>query len=358
MPPALPKVAVFATGGTIASPTQRGVGSIPHLTAEDIIAAVPDLGGVADVSAISFRQAPSFELTVADLVELVEDIRQRVSHGCVGAVVIQGTDCMEETAFVLDLLWDGEEPIVVTGAMRNPSLPGADGPANLLAAVRVAVSPASRNLGSVVVFNDEIHASRFVQKTHTSSPAAFRSSHAGPLGWIAEGDVHVAMRPAERHHVWPGHGAVSPVGLLKVGLGDDGRLLPAILECGYAGLVVEALGGGHLPQLMVEPAQRVACRIPVVLASRTGGGEVLTRTYGFPGSELDLLGRGLIPAGHLNGLRARLLLSLLLTRRANRAQITDAFRKVGVPGSGDFQLDGPAGPTSALDGTRGPRTPA
>jgi L-asparaginase len=346
---ARPKVAIFATGGTIASPMEPGVGAIPHLTAADIVATVPDIGGVADVSAISFRQVPSSELTVADLLELVDDIRLQVSNGCVGAVVIQGTDSLEETAFVLDLMWDGEEPIVVTGAMRNPSLPGADGPANLLAAVEVAVSASSRNLGSVVVFNDEIHAARFVEKTHTSSPAAFRSSHAGPIGWINEGEVRVAMRPVGRHHVWPARAVAAPVGLLKVGLGDDGRLLPAILECGYAGLVVEALGGGHLPRLMVEPVQQLASRIPVVLASRTGGGEVLTSTYGYPGSEIDLLGRGLIPAGYLNGLRARLLLTLLLTRGADRAQITDAFGKVGVPGSGDFRLSAPTGPGAQRD---------
>ncbi|WP_033290889.1 asparaginase [Amycolatopsis jejuensis] len=338
MSDARPKVAVFATGGTMASPAELGMGSIPRLTAEDLMATVPGLAAMADVSAISFRQAPSFELTVPDLVELVENIGRQVSAGATGTVVIQGSDCLEEIAFLLDLLWNGDQPIVVTGAMRNPSLPGADGPANLVAAVRVALSTAARGLGSVVVFNDEIHAARFVQKTHTSSPATFRSTPTGPIGWISEGNVRVAVRPVGRHHVWPDRALVPSVALLKVGFGDDGRLLSSIAERDYSGLVVEALGGGHVPRTMVAPLQQLAARIPVVLASRTGSGELLTHTYGFPGSESDLLDRGLIPAGYLTGLRSRLVLLLLLMRGSSREQVAEAFRKVGTPGAGDLRL--------------------
>ncbi|WP_290052159.1 asparaginase [Amycolatopsis solani] len=274
MSDARPKVAVFATGGTMASPAEPGVGSIPRLTAEDLVATVPDL---ADISAISFRQVPSFELTVPDLVDLVENIGRQVSAGATGAVVVQGSDCLEEIAFLLDLLWDGDQPIVVTGAMRN----------------------------------DEIHAARFVHKTHTSSTATFRSTPTGPIGWVSEGNVRLAVRPIGRHHVWPDHALAPSVALLKVGFGDDGRLLSSIAEGGYSGLVVEALGGGHVPRTMVEPLEQLAARMPVVLASRTGSGEVLTRTYGFPGS-------------------------------ASSEQVAEAFLKVGTPGNGDFLLGKPS----------------
>lgn len=216
--------------------------------------------------------------------------------------------------------------MVVTGAMRNPSLPGADGPANLLAAARVAASDVARGLGTLVVLNDEIHAARYVQKTHTSNPGAFRSPLAGPIGWISEGIPRIAMRPAASHHlVVSTETRPRPVALLSVTLGDDGRLLRAVGDLGYVGLVIEGLGGGHVPAWMVPDLARLAGTMPVVLASRTRRGESPRRTYGFPGSETDLLGRGLIGAGSLDGPKARLLLSLLLRTGAERPEIVKTF---------------------------------
>ena len=132
-------------------------------------------------------QRPSPSIIFADLLRLRDEIAHRVADGSAGVVVTQGTDTIEETAFALDLMWPGDTPIVITGAMRNPSLPGADGPANLLAAVRVAATIQARRLGVLVVFNDEIHAARFVSKTHTSSLSAFRLSPAGRLPGLARG---------------------------------------------------------------------------------------------------------------------------------------------------------------------------
>ncbi len=337
---ALPTVAVYSMGGTIASPVHGTAGAIPSLSAEDLLAAVPQLSDVAQLEASTFRQLPSPELRMADLVELAAAIQRRVATGARGAVVTQGTDSLEETAFALDLLTDSDAPVVVTGAMRNPSLPGADGPANLLAATQVASSESARDLGGLVVLNDDIHAARFVQKKHTSSPATFCSPLTGPIGWISEGNVRIAVRPIERHHV----GVMVPappdveVALLRSTQGDDGRLLRVIDELGYSGLVMEAQGGGHLPSVTVRPLQRLAEAMPVILTSRTGSGELLRTTYGFPGSERDLLGRGLIPAGVLDGLKSRILLTLLLMAGARREVIEQAFHLVGVPGQGGFRL--------------------
>jgi L-asparaginase len=323
---ALPKVTVLSLGGTISSIQVGGSGVEPTLTGEDLVADVPEISEVAEVSAESFRLVPGSELSLDDLVELSKEIKGRIDEGASSIVVTQGTDTIEETAFALDLLVDEDASVVVTGAMRNPTLPGAEGPANLLASVEVAASEAARGLGTVVVLNEEIHAARFVQKTHTSNPATFRSPLTGPIGWIAEGVPRIATRPVGRYHIdLPEETQDHPVALLTVVLGDEGRLLDTIGQLGYEGLVIEALGAGHVPSRMVEPLESLAAEMPVVLASRTRGGEVLTSTYGFPGSETDLLSRGLINAGMLDGPKARLLLSLLLRSGASKAEVTGAF---------------------------------
>src|ERR671916_1207025 len=226
---ALPRVAVFSLGGTISSTDSGGKGVEPTLTGEALVSDVPEIAEAAEVSAISFRQAASGELTVDDLVELASEIEDRIDEGASGAVVTQGTDTIEETAFVLDLLLDRDAPVVVTGAMRNPTLPGADGPANLLSSIQVAASEAARGLGALVVLNDEIHAARFVRKTHTSNPATFRSYPVGPLGWISEDAVRIVLRPNGHHKLTiPEDAPQMPVALYHVALGDDGRLLPEI----------------------------------------------------------------------------------------------------------------------------------
>ena len=323
---ALPKVRVFSLGGTISSTGSGEEGVKPTLTGEALVADVPRIAEVADVSAVSFRQAPSGELTVRDLAGLASEVERCVDEGASGVVVTQGTDTIEETSFALDLLVDREAPVVVTGAMRNPTLPGADGPANLLASIQVAASEAARSLGAVVVLNDEIHAARFVRKTHTQNPATFRSDPVAPIGWVSEGRIRIALRPGSRRGIkLPENPPDHPVALLTIALGDDGRLLSAVEPQGYSGLVVETMGGGHVPSVMVDAMQDLAGKMPVILASRTGSGEVLRSTYGFPGSEMDLLSRGLICAGPLDGLKARMLLTLLLTSGKTREQIPQAF---------------------------------
>lgn len=324
---ALPEVAVLSLGGTISSTqTEGGSGVAPTLTGEALVEDVPEIAEVAEVSGTSFRQVPGSELTLEDLIAVSHEIKGRIDEGATGVVVTQGTDSIEETSFVLDLLVDRDAPVIVTGAMRNPTLPGAEGPANLLASVRVASVAATRGLGTMVVLNDEIHAARFVQKTHTSNPATFRSPLAGPVGYVFEDNVRISTRPVGRRHIdLPEETRDLPVALYTVGLGDDGRLLEQIGRLGYEGLVIEAFGVGHVPSAMAEPLESLANEMPVILASRTGSGEVHTGTYGFPGSESDLLERGLIKAGMLDGLKARLFLSLLLRSGASKEEAAGEF---------------------------------
>lgn len=327
---ALARVDYFALGGTIASVRGEADGAVPTLTAQDIVDSVDGLDEVADVHAHQFLLTPSPEITIEDLLRLRTAIADSVAEGAVGVVVTQGTDSIEETAFVLDLLWSGDAPIVYTGAMRNPSLPGTDGPANLLSAVQIAASTAATGTGVTICLGDEIHAARFVHKSHTSSPSTFVSPGLGPIGWVSEGRPALPLRPATRHRVEVPETAVAPpVALIRLGLADDGRLLGTLIDLGYRGAVIEAFGGGHVPAAALPAIAELAAVMPVVLASRTGAGEVLSNTYRFPGSEIELLAMGLIRAGALPGLKARLLLMVCLAAGRDIDEIAETFAAVG-----------------------------
>jgi L-asparaginase len=309
-----------------------GPGIVPTLTGADLVAAVPALAEVADIEAVSPFRLPGPSLTLAHLREVARLVNARLAGDIAGAIVVQGTDTIEETAFVLDLLVSGDKPVVVTGAMRGPEAPGADGPANLLASAIVAAAPVARGLGTLVVLNDTIHAARFVQKASTFLPSTFASLATGPLGCVTEGKARVDMRVACSAVIAGGaDGVDQPVALLTAALGDDGRMLAGLPDLGYRGLVIEAMGVGHVPAAMVPALARLAEVFPVVLSSRVASGPVFARTYGFPGSETDLLARGLIPGGALGGLKSRLLLSLLLGVGLQGPQLREAFLQNSVP---------------------------
>lgn len=323
----LPKVQVLSLGGTIAmTSSDDGGGVVPKLSGEALVAAVPELNRVARVSAESFLTVPGAYLTFPDLIALANRIDALLAGDTAGVVVTQGTDTIEETAFALDLLVRSDKPVVVTGAMRNPTVPGADGPANLLSSVAVAGAPTMGGMGTVVVLNDEIHGARFVRKGHTIRCDAFHSPNVGPVGWIAEGRVRPVLRVSPGPKVVPGEYRDAPVALYSVSLGDDGRLLSAVADFGYSGLVVEATGGGHVSPKVAEVLGDLARRMPVILSTRTGAGESLRSTYGFAGSETDLLNRGLISSGLLDGPKSRVLLTLLLSlEQPSRERIVAAF---------------------------------
>lgn len=326
------RVVVLGLGGTIAmTPRDHGDGVVPQLSTAQLLAAVPGLADTGiTVETVDLRRLPSGSLTFADLAEVRTVIAKQFADGVDGVVVTQGTDTIEETSYLLDLTHDRPEPIVVTGAMRNPGQAGADGPANLLAAILTAADPLARDLGVLVVLADEIHAARRVRKSHTTSPGAFQSPDGGPLGVILEGRPRLLHRPTHRPIVPVPSGELPHprVGLYPVAFGDDGQVLPDF-AARLDGLVVAGFGGGHVPERMVAPLARLAARMPVVLACRTGAGASLATTYAYPGSERDLLARGLIRAGFLDPYKARILLHTLLTTTRDRDTIAAAFAVAG-----------------------------
>lgn len=324
------KVTVLGMGGTIAMTRTAAGGVEPALSASDLVAAVPGLSEVpADIEVIDVRRLPGASLTFDDVRELYAAAARAYAAGVDGAIVTQGTDSIEETAYLLDLWHDGPQPLVVTGAMRNPTQAGPDGPANLLAAIRTAVAPQARNRGVLVVLADQIHAAARVRKTHATSLGAFTSPNSGPLGQLIEERPWFAAPPGGRLTVsLPLADARHQVGLMLVSLGDQGEMLPGISDR-VDGLVVAGMGVGHVPAPLAPVLQDIAGRIPVVLATRTGAGPVLTVTYAFPGSERDLRDRGLIPAGLLDPLKARILLLACLRAGASREAIAASFAVAG-----------------------------
>ncbi len=324
------RVVVIGLGGTIAMRPADGGGAVPALSPAELVAAVPQLADTdVEVEAVGLHERPGASVGFDDLDALRLAVEHHLGAGVDGVVVTQGTDTIEETSYLLDLTYGRSAPVVVTGAMRNPSLAGADGPANLLAAVQTAASSEARGHGVLVVFNDEIHAARRVRKMHTSNPATFRSPNGGPLGYVVEGRPRLLNRLDHRPVVpVPAEPPHPNVGLYTVTLGDDGGGLADAADR-YDGLVVAAFGAGHVAQPMVAPLSALAARMPVVLASRTGEGSVLSETYGFGGSESDLLARGLLRAGFLDPLKARILLHTVLRVTTDQQALTAAFGVAG-----------------------------
>ncbi|NVJ98253.1 MAG: asparaginase [Alphaproteobacteria bacterium] len=302
----LPVIQVFALGGTIAMTPGASAGVIPSLTATELVSAVPGIDKMAEIQADTLAQQGSANLTF----EIIADVIRRVNASDADAfIVTQGTDSMEESAFLASLMYRGDKPIIFTGAMRAPGQLSADGPANLYSAVIAATDPAMGGVG--LMMNNELHDPWYVAKEHTSSLQAFVSEH-GPAASITEGRLYWP-RPMPQHALARGvPERFAAVALVSTFLDDDGRILDALPDMGYEGVVIEGLGAGHLPEGWADKAEELARHMPVILASRAKGGRVFERTYGYKGAEIDLIARGLVPAGGLRSRKARLLLSCLL----------------------------------------------
>jgi L-asparaginase len=317
---AVAHVALFALGGTISMTGDDGAGVVARLGGSDLIAGIGPLP--AEVRVHDPLTVPGGSLTFDDVLDVVESAGRAVEDGAVGVVLTQGTDTLEETAFLIDSIWQHDAAFVVTGAMRNPTMAGADGPANLLAALQIAAAPQARGRGALVAFLDRIHAARHVCKTHSTSPATFESPDLGPIGHVLEGTPRFLASLPKRTPItgWTRERiAETKIALYTTTLDDDGLLL-AGPEHSHQGLVFAGFGVGHSPASLVPALAEINDVMPVVLTSRT---------YGAPGSERDLLSRGIISGGFVHPYKARVLLRLLVAAGASRGEIAAAFAALG-----------------------------
>jgi L-asparaginase len=275
------------------------------------VAALPD--GI-EVHPKDVLRRSSREMTLDDLWVLAEAVRADIAAGRDGVVVTHGTDTLEETAYALSLLVETRVPVVVTGAIRAPHLAGPDGPANIRAALVAATHPTLASYGPVVVFADEVHVARLVTKLHSTRVAAFASPAAGPVGSVIEDRLELLLGPPpSKDRLIRCAPPTRRVAIFTVATGVDGSTLEAA-SAELDGLVVAALGGGHVSPALGAVLLRVAATgRPVVVASRCPDGALLAGTYGGAGSEIELRRAGLLFASALAPTKARLRLAFGLS---------------------------------------------
>lgn len=307
-------VRLLAAGGTIA---MSGARAVPALDADQLLAALPQLQHVPDLQAENVLSLPGPQISQDQALELAQRARD-AAHAGAGVVITTGTDTLEELAVLSALLYDGAAPIVLTGANRPATSPGADGPANLLDAIALAGSAQAAGLGTVVAFGGEIHAAMTVRKVDSTGPAAFGSPGAGPIGRIVEGRVWLHARPSQAPTFRPER-LDHRVAIVTAALGDDGLAL-ATLAQHADGLVVVAFGAGHVTPGLLDALQTAVQRIPVLVTCRPDRSQMLAATYGFRGSEPDIRSTGAVCVPFLSAPAARMALLACLGAGLDRCE--------------------------------------
>jgi L-asparaginase len=314
---ALPRIAVLATGGTIAGSagdaTQTAGYQAGVVGVDKLLAAVPGLAGVARIDAEQVASIDSKDMPLTLWATLAERVNRLLASDVDGVVITHGTDTLEETAYLLHLTVKSAKPVVLTAAMRPASALSADGPLNLLGAVTVAASAAARGQGVLIAFNNRIHSARDVVKTSTYALDAFQSPEIGALGWVQDGRVEFQRGVVRPHTVatpfsigsvaaqWPA------VDIVASYAGASRMMVDALVAAGVRGIVVAGTGNGSVHAAMQSALADAAKQgLAVVRSSRVGSGHVM-RNGAAPDDAL-----GFVSAGTLNPYKARVLLMLAL----------------------------------------------
>ena len=343
------RVAMVFTGGTIsmvADPTAGG--KVPTLDGAAILARAPGIEAIAELVPIDLGRTPASHFSFAKLFEIASEIRRCQADPSIdGVVVVQGTDVIEETAFLWDLVLDGDAPVIVTGAMRAASDPNDDGPENLRNAVRCAAAPELLGQGVQVVLDGTINPADGVTKTHASALDTFQCLDTGPLGRVEDGRVLVDRPRGPRRRVVTDR-AVDGIPLVTAHVAMDGSLLDAAAALRPPGIVVEATGAGNTAGALVEAAARaIEQGIVVAFTSRCVAGAAGTG-YAFPGGGATWARAGALLAGHLSGPKARIALAVGLGAGLDRDGL--AALLADPPGWGPVIEAAPRPPARAVVG--------
>ena len=321
---ALPRVRLVATGGTIAN--RAGT----RLSPTELVRLAPQVERYARLETETFTNVSSGQLSLEQWLSLSRRLNDllRDDAECAGIVVTSGTDTLEELAYFLHLTVRSDKPVVVVGAMRPPDAPVYDGAANLTAAVRVAVAAESRERGTLVVMNDEVHAAREVTKSDAQRLQAFQSRATGPLG-VVDGDRVAFTRRSEKRGGAQSEFDVETlttlprVDVLWTYQGAPGDLIGAAVDNGATGLVLATAAGGTSGTQLDGVRYALGKRVTVVTATRTGAGRVTA-----PGEPSRVVAvPGTLAAEDLAPIKARILLMLALTRTTDARELQRFFRE-------------------------------
>lgn len=323
------KVLLVSTGGTISSKYENYGAYSPYIEAKDFLEGIPEIFNYAQCDTMQFGNTLSFALTPQKIYELVQTIKETLrNESYCGAVVTQGTATMEETAYLADLLWDLEKPIVFTGAMLNASEKDSDGRRNIINSVITAISKEAIGKGVLVCMAGEIHAAKDVTKLHKTSLKAFYSLNFGPVGIVNNGRAFFYRTPLKRKVFKPDR-IENKIDIIKVSLGIDSRLLNASIQSGAKGIVIESFpgGGGVTPEIADTIKEASKSGIIFVSAPRAPMGSICVMAGGGCGS-WDLKHCGVIMGGDLTSIKARILLMVTLPVIKNRKELEDIFLEV------------------------------
>lgn len=310
------KIYVLATGGTIAGRAESDTATTGYqagaIGIDALLAAVPEIHKIAEVSGEQIAAIDSKDMTQALQLRLAWRCNELLAfEGIDGVVITHGTDTLEETAYLLSLLTCTEKPIVLTGAMRPATSISADGPMNLLDAVRVAASDEARDRGVLVVSNNQIDGAHDVTKSHTMAVNTFQSPNGGSLGTIDDGAVKFSRQSCFTHlknslQCSENMNQLPDVRILYGYVGDDGLLVEAAVKAGVRGIIYAGMGNGSLPAPVEKKlAEAVKKGVAVVRSSRGYAGHVTA-------AEASYAAAGIHCSGSLNPQKARILLQLAL----------------------------------------------
>ncbi|MGG7045020.1 asparaginase [Staphylococcus aureus] len=315
---------VIHTGGTI-SMSQDQSNKVVTNDINPISMHQDVINQYAQIDELNPFNVPSPHMTIQHVKQLKDIILEAVTNKYYdGFVITHGTDTLEETAFLLDLILGIEQPVVITGAMRSSNEIGSDGLYNYISAIRVASDEKARHKGVMVVFNDEIHTARNVTKTHTSNTNTFQSPNHGPLGVLTKDRVQFHHMPYRQQALENVNDKLN-VPLVKAYMGMPGDIFSFYSREGIDGMVIEALGQGNIPPSALEGIQQlVSLNIPIVLVSRSFNG-IVSPTYAYDGGGYQLAQQGFIFSNVLNGPKARLKLLVALSNNLDKAEIKSYF---------------------------------